>query len=171
MADVAKVAVALFGLTALVPAEFILERLARPFDGRAIHSRFRHKRNYDLKKDGLRMAKQLREFAASARLKDIDRLTSNSALGLDRAAFAAEYAGSFRTDAVQLRDELLARLPKSKRPRASYVALDFGSSPDMLEEGADMLEQLARLLPAMEYWEPERKLPAAPKGSTPLWAV
>lgn len=171
MAEMGKVAVALFGLTALVPAEFILERLAGPTQGRATQSRFALKRNYDLKKEGVHMANRLRQFAAGARLKDIESLTSNSAAGLDRAAFAAEYAGVFRSDAVQLRDEIFARLPKSRRPDVPYVALDFASSPDMLEQGADALEQLARLLPAMEYREPERSLPRAPKTWIPLWAV
>jgi hypothetical protein len=172
MAEIGKVAVALFGLTALVPAEFVLERFAQPAQARrASDSRFASKRNYDLKKDGLRMAQRLREFAAGARLKDIERLASNSARGLDRAAFAAEYAGAFRADALQLRDEILSRLPKSRRPEVRYVALDFAASPDMLEEGADALEQLARLLPVMEFREPERSLPRAPGNRIPLWAV
>lgn len=171
MVDSAKIAVALFGLTALAPGDFILERVAPLSQGQTLASRFAQKRNSDLKKEGIRMATRLRDFAASARLREIESLSARGMFGLDRAAFAKAYAGVYRAEAVQLRDEILARLPRSKRPVSPYVALDFATSPDMLEEGAGVLEKLARILPEMPYREPEHALPHAPPNRLTLQVV
>jgi hypothetical protein len=171
MADTVKVALALFGLTALAPAEFLLEHLARAPETRQSGSRFALHRNSDLKREGARMADRLREMAARGRRNDIESLAARSAEAIDRSAFAAEYASALRADAVQLRDEILARLPRARRAGAPHLALEVAGSPDGLETAADALEQLARLLPSMRYWEPEATIPEPQPDPRPLWAV
>jgi hypothetical protein len=65
-------------------------------------------------------------------------------------------------EAVQLRDEILQRMPKSKRPDLPYGAFELAHSAEMIEEAADVLETLAKLLPAMWYRDEEWRAPAAP---------
>ena len=170
MAGTAKIAAALLGLAALVPTELVLERVAQPTD-RMIRSRFEGMRNYDLKREGVRTATRLRGYAAKLRLQEIESLSANSAVAFDRTAMMDEYAITLRVNAVQLRDEILERLPRTKRPDLPYVTLDFASSAEMLEQGATTLETLANLLPQMQYREEHRSLPPAPSTRHPLLVV
>lgn len=171
MAGRAKITAALLGLAALVPAEMLLEWKAAPAPDRLIRSRFNDMRNYDLKREGIRTASRLRSYAAKLRLQEIESLSTNSAVAFDKTAMLDEYAITLKIDAVQLRDELMARLPRTKRPDLPYMRLDFASSAEMLEKGASMLETLADLLPHMQYRDEQRTLPAVPRVGHSLLVV
>jgi hypothetical protein len=168
MPATAKVAIAVFGVTVIVPAEFVLDKIGAPSHAAHVASRFASMRNHDLKKQGIRMAAQLRGCAAKARLRQIEALSGGGPRAGHAGAFsAADYPAKLRGEAVQLRDELLARMPSSKRPDLPYLSLDFATTVEMIEQGASALEELSRILPEMQYHEDPPPVSGAPAAEAP----
>jgi hypothetical protein len=160
-----KLFLASFVIAALVLAHLAMRELWSP-KPQVVRSRYSNLRNYELKKEGIRVAERLRRQAARARLREIDALLAPQR-GASVSALALGSDGrSLVVEAIQVRDEMLSRLPRAKRPKLPYTVLELARSAEMIDEAADVVETLARLLPEMWFRDEEWRAPAAPMRPT-----
>jgi hypothetical protein len=159
--------IALLALAAMVPAQLAIDRMAAP-PHQAADSPFAAVRNHELRKQALRMAAKLRDHAAKARVRELHSLRIESGKPFEPLDLLAEYDRRFKPRALQLRDEMLSRLPLAKRPDLPDGTLEFASTAAMIDEAAELLETLARMLPEMWYREEAPKLLPPPVPSPNL---